>query len=283
MNEIKNIILEDQDLQCMLNLAENLQFQNLEGNINAHKVYNTIIDKLLKERNKEISYLIGKFHQKLWEIEKKFGWHDKFLSQAGQDKIIYDHFFKWMSSHKYFVDIGAYDGVKGSNSYFFEKHLNWKGVLIEPSRKQFEKLQKNRSNECINTAISNKVESLEFVEVVNGLTQMSGLNTPSFEKNYEYINSDIYSETEIYEIKTSTFNELIKQRDIDYLSIDIEGGELSLLESLDFDFYNIKVISIENNQPNDISYYNLMKQNGFQFFHYIGADEIYYNPQNLKL
>ena len=119
-----------------------------------------------------------------------------------------------MSGHKYFVDIGAYDGVKGSNSYFFEKRLNWKGVLIEPSRKQFKELQKNRSTDCINTAISNKVELVEFVEVVNGLTQMSGLNTPSFENNYKLINSDIYSETEIYEIKTSTT--IDKHKDIDY-------------------------------------------------------------------
>ena len=231
MNEINNKILEEQDLQSMLNLAENLQFQNLEGMVNAHKVYNIVLDKLLEQRNKKTSKLIGLIHQKLWEIEKKFGWHNHFFSQAGQDKIIYEHFFKRMSGHKYFVDIGAYDGVKGSNSYFFEKRLNWNGVLIEPSRKQFKELQKNRSTDCINTAISNKVELVEFVEVVNGLTQMSGLNTPSFENNYKLINSDIYSETEIYEIKTSTFNDLIKHKDIDYLSIDVEGGELSLLES----------------------------------------------------
>ena len=99
------------------------------------------------------------------------------------------------------------------------------------NRKQFKELQKNRSTDCINTTISNKVELVEFVEVVNGLTQMSGLNTPSFENNYKLINSDIYSETEIYEIKTSTFNDLIKHKDIDYLSIDVEGGELSLLEN----------------------------------------------------
>ena len=73
---------------------------------------------------------------------------------------------------------------------------------------------------------------------------------------------------------------MIKHKDIDYLSIDVEGGELCLLESLDFDFYKIKVISIENNQPNEISYNDLMKKNGFKLFDYVGADEIYYNPQN---
>ena len=52
---------------------------------------------------------------------------------------------------------------------------------------------------------------------------------------------------------------MIKYKDFDYLSIDIEGGELSLFESLDFEFYKIKVISIENNQPNEISYNDLMK------------------------
>ena len=83
MNEINNKILENQDLQSMLNFADNLQFQNLEGMINAHKIYNNILDKLLEQKNSQTSQMIGLINQKLWEIEKKFGWHNKFFSQAG--------------------------------------------------------------------------------------------------------------------------------------------------------------------------------------------------------
>ena len=93
MNEINNKILEEQDLQSMLNLAENLQFQNLEGMVNAHKVYNIVLDKLLEQRNKKTSNLIGLIHQKLWEIEKKFGYITIF-SELDKIKLFMNIFSK---------------------------------------------------------------------------------------------------------------------------------------------------------------------------------------------
>ena len=33
----------------------------------------------------------------------------------------------------YYVELGAHDGITQSNSFYFEKKKNWKGVLIEPS------------------------------------------------------------------------------------------------------------------------------------------------------
>ena len=35
----------------------------------------------------------------------------------------------------YFAEAGATDGVKNSCTNFLEKHLYWRGVLIEPSSK----------------------------------------------------------------------------------------------------------------------------------------------------
>lgn len=32
----------------------------------------------------------------------------------------------------FFVELGANDGVNQSNSLYFEKYRNWKGVLVEP-------------------------------------------------------------------------------------------------------------------------------------------------------
>ena len=36
-----------------------------------------------------------------------------------------------------YVELGANDGVNQSNTYFFEKNLDWKGVLVEPIEKNF--------------------------------------------------------------------------------------------------------------------------------------------------
>src|SRR5262249_56743026 len=54
------------------------------------------------------------------------------FSQLGQDIFVYNTFFRERRTKGYFVDIGAYDGVTFSNSLFFERHLGWQGVCIEP-------------------------------------------------------------------------------------------------------------------------------------------------------
>ena len=60
------------------------------------------------------------------------------------DKII----LKYLNfDNGFFVELGANDGIKESNTYYFEKNLNWKGILIEPSIENYEKCKKNRSKE----------------------------------------------------------------------------------------------------------------------------------------
>ena len=55
---------------------------------------------------------------------------------------------------KTFLEFGATDGLKLSNSYLLEKFFNWRGALSEPSPQWHESLKKNRKNtkiitECI--------------------------------------------------------------------------------------------------------------------------------------
>ena len=80
-----------------------------------------------------------------------------------------------------------------------------------------------------------------------------------------------------------TFDEIVPQnKDIDYLSIDIEGGEMNLLKSIDFKINNIKVISVENNIPKEQNFKNFFEEVNFTYLDRIGQDEIFYNRQNFK-
>merc|ERR550532_3541259 len=58
-----------------------------------------------------------------------------FKSQKGQDKWLYSNIFGPLgladSSPNYFIEFGARDGIMLSNTYFYEKELGWRGVLIE--------------------------------------------------------------------------------------------------------------------------------------------------------
>ena len=107
------------------------------------------------------------------------------------------------------------------------------------------------------------------------------------DENYtaiELINKNEKSKTKKSKITTTTFEQEIKSDiEIDYLSIDIEGGELDLLKSVDFNKYRIKVISVENNVPDKFNYNSFFKSKNFSFFDRIGQDEIFYNNNYFKL
>ena len=189
---------------------------------------------------------------------------------------------KKVTANGFFIEIGAYDGIIGSNCYHFEKFLNWEGIAIEASKIQYDKLKNNRKCKTVNKAISNKIKDVEFVEVIEGLTQMSGINNEN-NTAIEIINNNKNSKTKISKITTTTFEEEIKSNlEIDYLSIDIEGEELDLLKSIDFNKYTIKVISVENNVPDKFNYNTFFKSKNFSFFHRIGQDEIFFNNRYYK-
>ena len=283
MNNFDLSHLVGKDVSVAFKEADELFAKNLEGKIHAHKIYSHLIDQVPNVYSeKKFHVLRGILREKLWKCEKSFFWNEKFFSQSGQDKIIKNYFFQ-NKKNGFFVEIGAYDGIEGSNCYHFEKYMNWQGIAIEPSKLQYEKLKNNRNCKTINKAISNDIRDVEFVEVVEGLTQMSGINNENYTAN-ELIKKSERSKTRLSKITTTTFDREIENNlEIDYLSIDIEGEELDLLNSINFKNFNIKVISVENNVPDKLNYNSFFKSKNFNFFDRIGQDEIFYNKDHYKL
>ena len=150
---------------------------------------------------------------------------------------------------------------------------------------QFEKLKKNRNCKTLNKAISSTAKEVEFVDVIEGLTQMSGIKNEIYQKyNSTIISKDHGSETKIVKILTTTFSEIVSSDiEIDYLSIDIEGSEFDLLKSIDFHKYKIKVISVENNLPDDQDFQVFFNKKHFEYFDRVGQDEIFYNKNYFKI
>ena len=72
----------------------------------------------------------GAVRMHLWQVEKQLGLHARYFSQAGQDRYLNEQFFK-NKRNGTFVEIGGHDGWTGSNCVFFEKVLNWTGIVVE--------------------------------------------------------------------------------------------------------------------------------------------------------
>ena len=283
---MKNIDLREfrgKDILVLLKKADELFIGNLEEKIHSHKIYNNVLEQIpIDYENIKLRELRGILRQKIWNCERSFFWNENFASQSGQDKIIKNSFFR-SKKNGYFVEIGAFDGVLGSNCIHFEKSMNWEGIAIEPSTIQFEKLKLNRKCHLINKAIATEEKEVEFLEVEEGYTQMSGILNEKY-MSEETIKKDPRSKTKKIIITTTTFDKNIPaDKEIDYLSLDIEGGEMELLDSIDFKKYNIKVISVENNSPEKLNFKELFDKKNFNYFDRVGQDEIFYNKNYFKL
>lgn len=176
-----------------------------------------------------------------------------FKGQVGQDMLAY-MFFRGKKDG-FFIDIGANDGVTINNTIVFEKL--WTiiggggGVAVEPLPDAFNKLKGNRSCDCFNVAISHvSGESMEFNKVV-GNDFLGGLDEQMTEEHKKRIIDNNLNIEKIY-VKTLTFDDLMsnypERRHIDFMSIDVEGAEMSILKAIDFSKFTFGLITIENNE-----------------------------------
>ena len=276
--------LEGKSIKEIVDYADNLFRGDINKKTQAQKIYQSVLEKIPNLQDGDKPFVIrGIIRKRIWDCEKKINQNDNFFSEAGQDMLVKNNFFKNQKSG-FFVEIGAFDGIVGSNCYHFEKFMNWQGIAVEASPLQFEKLKKNRNCKLMNVAIGSENKQVEFYEVAEGFTQMSGINNSNFKNSFERIKKNSKSKINRINIECKTFKKLIpSDKIIDLISIDIEGNEFDVLKSIDFDKYQIKVIILENNAPKELSYLDFFLEKNFYYFDRVGMDEIYYNKKYFSL
>tara|TARA_Y100001980_G_C14498826_1_gene275029 strand:+ start:304 stop:1158 length:855 start_codon:yes stop_codon:yes gene_type:complete len=276
--------LEGKSIKEIVEYADNL-FRGNENKISeAHKIYKLVLEKIPNLQYGEKPYVVrGIIRKRIWDCLRKLSQNSDYFSEAGQDMLVKENFFKDQKSG-FFLEIGAFNGIEGSNCYHFEKFMNWQGIAVEASPLQFEKLKKNRNCKLMNVALGSENKQVEFYEVIEGFTQMSGINNLNFKNSFERIKKNSDSKINKINIECKTFENLIpSDQIIDLISIDIEGNEPDVLSSINFDKYQIKVIILENNTPKELSYLNFFLEKKFNYFDRIGMDEIYYNKEYFSL
>jgi hypothetical protein len=129
-------------------------------------------------------------------------------SQKGEDGILDKIFSELNISSGYFCEFGAGDGISNCNTFFL-KEKGWQGLYIEPDENNFKNLKKiHEKNNKIH--LINNFVSLELNETLDDYLNQSGAPT-----------------------------------DFDLLSIDIDGNDLWVWDSLKN--YKPKVVIVEYN------------------------------------
>ena len=213
-----------------------------------------------------------------------------YYSQFNQDEII--NILLENKKEGVFIDIGAYDGITFSNSYFFEKSNNWTGICFEPNPIIFKNLAEVRNCTLIKGGVSVKNATLTYKRFSGNqdLEMLSGFSDFFTEEQLLRIEKELGEEknssTEIIEVQTHSLNDLLKEKQIskiDYCSIDTEGGEFDILKTINFDDTYFATLSIEDNCDSKevIEYMNLK---GFEFQFLWKCDLFFINKkENVKL
>ena len=188
-------------------------------------------------------------------------------SQIGQDVFLDQYVFN-RKTDGVFVEVGALDGFGASNTWFFEKDRNWSGLLIEPNPIEYRKMAdhpRSRSK-TENCAILNTENVLDFISIEGPCNVLSCIlqfcpkehldridvefenykNCPKGHPNYSY--------KEIVKIQSYKLQTLLNKYDIkkiDLLSIDVEGAELEVLQSIDFDKTDISCLLVETDKNSE--------------------------------
>jgi FkbM family methyltransferase len=205
-----------------------------------------------------------------------------FYSQFSEDKEVYEAFFLHSRSKKFFyVELGALDGITYSNTKFFEDYLDWHGLLIEPVPGQFERLKWNRpKNILVCAAVSEKEGDVEF----SGELAMAGMVHAMSGGLRECYHPHCKGS---FMVKGIPFWKVLQQnqvRFIDFLSIDVEGGELEVLNTYDWSI-PVHVIVIElsgDNEIKDKACRELLITHGFQLYKRLKISEIWNNPAYVR-
>ena len=196
-----------------------------------------------------------------------------YFSQLGEDKILNEKYFKG-KRNGFFIELGAMNGVTYSNTLFFEKELEWSGVLIEPQNYMYEELIRNRPN-CYN--FNYAISEVKGDVLFRGTHAIGGIDSSMTEHHKE-----IWNLEDSYYVKSKPIKDVLKDvpiKEVDLFSIDVEGGELEVLKTFDWNI-PVKVVLIEiqeHDHDKDNEIRNFLKRKNFSYSESVPCSEIWVN------
>ncbi len=167
-----------------------------------------------------------------------------FTAQFAEDRLLAEYFGD--KAHGFFVEVGAYNGIDFSNSYYFER-IGWQGILIEPDPDMAECCRQSRPNsKVVQCAVVNEDSPPEVsFDVIDGWKALSSLSfTPQLGSNSlppELIARKIT-------VAAKTLDQILtdcKVDTIDFITIDVEGQEWGVLQGFTIDRWRPQIVIIE--------------------------------------
>jgi Methyltransferase FkbM domain len=160
----------------------------------------------------------------------------KWFSQVHQDEVLMD----LIGPNGYFIDLASNDAMEFSNTLALERH-GWNGLCIEPNPRYWYGLSHRKCTvvAALVGATKEKVP-VKFRGVYGGI--LGKMDQKMANRKHE-------PDAEQEERYTAPIVEVLKKfnvpKEIDYLSLDVEGAEHLIMKNFPFETYHIKVMTVE--------------------------------------
>ena len=173
-------------------------------------------------------------------VKNNYFFKRKSYAMDGEDTAL----LNYLESVKqgFYVDVGAHHPIQRSNTHLLYLK-GWRGINIDVSDFSLELFNFLRPDDLnVQSAISDKDEEIELYYQKD----FSQLTTTDIRWAKENFNNN-FKTKKINSITLNTLleNSIYKNKNIDFLNIDVEGAELKALSGLDFNIYKPKVLCIE--------------------------------------
>jgi FkbM family methyltransferase len=180
------------------------------------------------------------------------------------------------------VEVGANDGRTGSASYLFEQR-GWQCLLVEPIPSLVREIREHRACRVVNCAASAGEGEATFF-VAENVEAVSGLDlTPERAEWIQRAGGTIREIT----VRTATLDSLLEEAgfgELDFVTIDVEGHELSVLEGFDLERYRPRIVILEDNTVDgDAAVAKHMTERDYVHFKRTGVNEWYARASDAEL
>lgn len=147
----------------------------------------------------------------------------------------------------FYIDVGANDpDIDNVTRVFYER--GWSGINIEPLSANMKALRKKRTRDInLEIAVGEKEGSITFYEI--GKWHGYSTTDPAVVEQHRKDGLEVIEHKVPVRKLSDVLDEHAKDKTIDFLKIDVEGTELSVLCGLDLHRHRPKVILLESKMP----------------------------------
>lgn len=163
----------------------------------------------------------------------------------------------------FFIECGANDGFKQSNTYYLEKFRGWRGILIEPIPDLYKKcLRLRTASFCVNAALvapdhrgdSIMMTPAGLMSIAEGAYRDEAVARIHIAEGLRIQNIEPQPPVRVTAITLSRLlDELCITQHIDFFSLDVEGFEVDVLRGLDLERHRPTFILIETKDPDRVA------------------------------